>query len=1538
MKPFRKPVVIAVSILISGIALGQNPIPEFSSNYNKPVQILPPAPNAASLGKYGGIDLGLWSGTPNINIPIFEYGSQNIKLPISLSYSSPGFKVDEIASRVGMHWSLNAGGVITRTVNGSIDEQSERIFPPAGMTLNSQMINFMNLLTGENIERVDGHGQGPLGHFDGQPDLFTFNFNGYNGQFILDTANYGTSNATYKPVLLSYSNLKIERNSSTGGDFAYKITTADGIQYFFGAQDLTSSFDTSTNITCNYPYNQNVATAWYLTKIVHPNKDSILLSYTRSQFSYLTSASQTIYRHDPSSPFYWILCDGEFPIPPVPDLSDNSCLNKLRTDGAILDEITSTSGDKIKFKYITRSDYDDKLLSVIEIYQPGNTSPCKIFNFSYIYPTTSSFQTAGSEVGLYKRPFLMNITERSPDSTLAKTHSFRYNDFNSLPPRLSYAQDHWGYFNGKNNSTLIPTPISSTFATNLPLANANRDADPVYSSKGLLSAIIYPTGGKDSILYEGNQVYMQVAVPPRDTVLSAQVSNNNIFTSNEVYSDYTVISFAQTVTFFGNRNPNTTGAPSLSVTTISILNASNNQVFSITLNHTDPASVSFSQQIFLQPGSYRIKITVLGPNNYGNATMSYKKGNISYEYRNVNSGGVRVAKVMTFDNDPDKTIIKRYFYRRLTDSAISSGVGIAIPLYENMLKLYKPCVEYTNHELNPYLCSTISETQYFTMHSNSIYNLNLYGSLPTVYSDVVESFGNNFENGGIEHKFSIVQDYGAAIYAGKEILNAPRTSNSNISGKEIYQNIFKRIGSVNIPVKKTYTHYKIDSRLSKTFPAYIGTRKYIYHCIFSEPVSDTVRDQFNFMYYGFNRTWMYEDTLHTLTYNDNGSSYVEQYKVTTYANPDHALPTSIQIVDSKGQNLTTNLKYPLDYSISNTSNTGIAQAVRNLQNNYVIAPVIEQYVQRSDSDNNNLRTVSALLTTYKSTKPVIDTVFGLELSIPTTSFSPTTITESAINKNINYKPKISFDRYDSYGHVLQGHKVNDVQEIYLWGYNSQYPVAKIIGSDYTIVNGFINQTILDNPATTDQQMRDELNKIRTGLSGAKALVTTYTYNPLVGITSTTDPRGITTFYEYDGLQRLLRIRDMNGNIIKQFEYQYQTATNCGSNCSILAMTTLAGTGTIGYPVGVFNANGKLLGNATNQSQYISLWNADTANAHRGTLAAGADPLHFQFTLIPGKTIPPITGCRYFQMDIAWNNINAIRNSNGVYVDFGDGTGMRLGAKVSDSLTVLAPNTTQSQAAHPEWNGYAWYFVHTYPDNSVKTLTFYHNDASESSALDNNGYPASSLPHLRNLRGNLPQYMQEVGGSSYQDSSILTVAGITNWNTIHSIKAWGHGSGDVGVTPTLHLGYPQDFMAGNRDLEAIGTCYPNYIGCFDSTFRISRLKSDWNTYFTHLKSLFISDAHWNREGLSALKELNSIFILPARQQYTNDPTGNPQIPIPASVIDNIYIQVAAGAGQTVTNGVLTLYTAGTTRTSASDAAVSALLAKGWTLNLNGVQLH
>jgi uncharacterized protein RhaS with RHS repeats len=55
-------------------------------------------------------------------------------------------------------------------------------------------------------------------------------------------------------------------------------------------------------------------------------------------------------------------------------------------------------------------------------------------------------------------------------------------------------------------------------------------------------------------------------------------------------------------------------------------------------------------------------------------------------------------------------------------------------------------------------------------------------------------------------------------------------------------------------------------------------------------------------------------------------------------------------------------------------------------------------------------------------------------------------------------------------------------------------------------------------------------------------MTTFTYDPLIGMTSATDAADKTTYYEYDEFQRLKRVKDEHGNIITHQLYHYKGQT------------------------------------------------------------------------------------------------------------------------------------------------------------------------------------------------------------------------------------------------------------------------------------------------------------------------------------------------------------------------------------------------------------
>ena len=169
------------------------------------------------------------------------------------------------------------------------------------------------------------------------------------------------------------------------------------------------------------------------------------------------------------------------------------------------------------------------------------------------------------------------------------------------------------------------------------------------------------------------------------------------------------------------------------------------------------------------------------------------------------------------------------------------------------------------------------------------------------------------------------------------------------------------------------------------------------------------------------------------------------------------------------------------------------------------------------------------------------------------------------------------------------------------------------------------------------------------------------------------------------------------------------------------------------------------------------------------------------------------------------------------------------------------------------------------------------------------------------------------------------------SSINSIQNFRLNNGD-GANPCENIGYAQDFLAGDPGLISIMTTWTLHRpGNGDSTFKLTRLKSNWNNYFTQLQSVSIAEDDWNHEDLSGLTNLRFFAIVASGQVQNN--ASSPLIPLDSTEIDNIIIQIAAGAGQYVKNGILGITTGGTNKTSASAAAYTFLINKGWTITID-----
>ena len=164
---------------------------------------------------------------------------------------------------------------------------------------------------------------------------------------------------------------------------------------------------------------------------------------------------------------------------------------------------------------------------------------------------------------------------------------------------------------------------------------------------------------------------------------------------------------------------------------------------------------------------------------------------------------------------------------------------------------------------------------------------------------------------------------------------------------------------------------------------------------------------------------------------------------------------------------------------------------------------------------------------------------------------------SWVDKDDRYIEKVHYKKYDSKGNVLEiEDKTTGITTSYVWGYEGEYPIAKVDNAIYSEIESIIGTTDLEflNAGYTfdydvvndvkyvehiysDEETRNLLAALRTGLPNAQ--VTTYTYKPLVGITSETDPNGITTYYNYDNFNRLKTVKDYEGNIVSQYDYHYK---------------------------------------------------------------------------------------------------------------------------------------------------------------------------------------------------------------------------------------------------------------------------------------------------------------------------------------------------------------------------------------------------------------
>jgi hypothetical protein len=138
--------------------------------------IIPPSPEVAQLTRIGELSAGMHTGAANASIPLYELSAGSIKLPISLGYSSNGVKVTDVPGRAGLGWNIVAGGVISRIIHDEEDGAALTTYltPPSTFSTSSSnpaLIDYLNL----------GNREG----YDTELDEFSISVNGLSGKFYI---------------------------------------------------------------------------------------------------------------------------------------------------------------------------------------------------------------------------------------------------------------------------------------------------------------------------------------------------------------------------------------------------------------------------------------------------------------------------------------------------------------------------------------------------------------------------------------------------------------------------------------------------------------------------------------------------------------------------------------------------------------------------------------------------------------------------------------------------------------------------------------------------------------------------------------------------------------------------------------------------------------------------------------------------------------------------------------------------------------------------------------------------------------------------------------------------------------------------------------------------------------------------------------------------------------------------------------------------------------------------------------------------------
>lgn len=487
-----------------------------------------PQPSVSNATTYGNIPVGLYTGSVDVSIPLYELQLKDIQLPIKLNYHTQNVKPNNLPSEVGLGWNLECGGYITRVIRNLPDTTYNNNINGTGYPRYRIDMTEERLIN-ETFTILNTSSHGSTSYPHNSPDEFHFNFLGYSGYFIYDIQKgrwmvQSDSEIRVEYTQIPYYQIRSQVSLPTAQFYKYlqsqgryygynplglpeiesfTLTTPDGYKYTFGG-----TYKTDYNISFKSIDGYAHAMTWHLSKIITPNKHEVEFKYTtmplliNGNMSFNIVAG-TIYKWNSIYYDYDLLMGVQ-----LSEITDN-------TKFVTLASFQYTPSTQLKYgseyAWLTADDYSPvsyftKQKDFVQD-QLGSLSILGKINYAFSYTKNSN-----------ERLKLKEIT-RTDQANHIQNHSFSYYP-NKLPGYNTGHYDNFGFYNGKDfsyyftNAFFIAARKADTqYSEGIKYTNSRLgDRSGEFVTAEMLKTITYPTRGYTEFFYEPNTASQMVTV------------------------------------------------------------------------------------------------------------------------------------------------------------------------------------------------------------------------------------------------------------------------------------------------------------------------------------------------------------------------------------------------------------------------------------------------------------------------------------------------------------------------------------------------------------------------------------------------------------------------------------------------------------------------------------------------------------------------------------------------------------------------------------------------------------------------------------------------------------------------------------------------------------------------------------------------------------------------------------------------------------------------------------------------------------------